>query len=179
MQSWRGHKLLSLTAWEKGMVSVGRRELRDPTLRCLLDMQPEMLHGIEYISLEFRGECWLELEIWASAEYPSGEHVSAFRGWLKSQQNRLRWKLSDVEGKAGDGCFRGQGEKMFQEEGVIGVLKWCQSSRRKAVYRLWIKQCNFIDDSYKSFFSGVLRGKSINGVGPRESGSMWKKPRGE
>lgn len=55
MQILRGHTLSSLTTWEKGMVSVGRRELRDPILRCLLDMQLEMLHGIEYISLEFRG----------------------------------------------------------------------------------------------------------------------------
>lgn len=42
----------------------------------------------------------------------------------------------------------------------------------EAMHRLWIKQCNFIDDSYRSFFSGVMRGTSINGVGPRERGSM-------
>lgn len=40
------------------------------------------------------------------------------------------------------------------------------------MHRLWIKGCNFIDDSYKSFFSGAMRGTSINGVGPRERGSM-------
>lgn len=33
---------------------------------------------------------------------------------------------------------------------------------------MWVKQCDFTDDYYKNFFSGVMRGKGINGVGPRE-----------